>query len=294
MKRYVSDMISDEYKDWQNGEQILICTETGTGKTSFIMKKLLPYAVQHNNYIAYICNRKILKEQVTEIIQNQIRALFPDDLAFADNCINHMIIRTYQYCEIAKEYPSFREETHDDNSYILKDEIMYYIFDEAHYFIQDSIFNYQTNYWTSKKFNDRVTVFLTATPEPLLCFLYGRRHINDIDKKQQFSKEIINYYIAKRQASRIQKIYDIDMETDKFTIEVSTPEKSDIKAHLQEIKPYKEFFSIINYAVTIIDNNSTLKNNRLRIYNSKKQDYGYITPYYFNDYLAFREFMLYA
>ena len=123
-----------------------------------------------------------------------------------------------------------------------------------------------------------------ATPEPLLCFLYGRRHINDIDKKQQFSNEIINYYIAKRQASRIQKIYDIDMETDKFTIEVSTPKKSDIKAHLQEIKPYKEFFSIIDYAVTIIDNNSTLKNNRLRIYNSKKQDYGYITPYYFNDY----------
>ena len=48
---------------------------------------------------------------------------------------------------------------------------MYYIFDEAHYFVSDSLIRSETNFWCHQDFTQGISVFLTATPKPLLCFL---------------------------------------------------------------------------------------------------------------------------
>ena len=60
--RYLSDELGVAYKDWKD-QMILIPTPTGSGKTTFVLTKLLPYAAQHKKYVAYFCNRKLLKNK---------------------------------------------------------------------------------------------------------------------------------------------------------------------------------------------------------------------------------------
>lgn len=67
---YVSDLIGDEYKKWNSNNprmrNILISAGTGTGKTTFILTKLLLYCAQENKKILFLSNRKALEMQVKE------------------------------------------------------------------------------------------------------------------------------------------------------------------------------------------------------------------------------------
>lgn len=54
---------------------------------------------------------------------------------------------------------------------IFPEQVMYYIFDEAHYFVSDSLIRSETNFWYHQDFTHGISVFLTATPKPLLSFL---------------------------------------------------------------------------------------------------------------------------
>lgn len=67
---YVSDLIGDDYKKWNSNNprmrNILISAGTGTGKTTFILTKLLLYCAQENKKILFLSNRKALEIQVKE------------------------------------------------------------------------------------------------------------------------------------------------------------------------------------------------------------------------------------
>ncbi|MGN0617566.1 MAG: DEAD/DEAH box helicase family protein [Ruminiclostridium sp.] len=67
---YVSDLIGDDYKRWNSDNprmrNILISAGTGTGKTTFILTKLLLYCAQENKKILFLSNRKALEIQVKE------------------------------------------------------------------------------------------------------------------------------------------------------------------------------------------------------------------------------------
>ena len=66
IKKYVSELIGEEYKKWKEGDTVIITTPTGSGKTSFVLSKLLQQAVEENMHILYLCNRKVLSEQFRE------------------------------------------------------------------------------------------------------------------------------------------------------------------------------------------------------------------------------------
>lgn len=70
--RYMKDVIGDDYKDWTKGTGVLIASQTGTGKTTFILEKLLTHAAENNKYVVYVCNRKSLNNQMREIIMNNL------------------------------------------------------------------------------------------------------------------------------------------------------------------------------------------------------------------------------
>lgn len=114
--KYVSEAIGSTYKSWKPGDSVLICTQTGTGKTTFILKHLLSYAGSNDKYILFLVNRSALEEQV----RNDIREKYNQYSEFID-------VHTYQYYE---------------NSQI--SEYDYYVMDEAHYFINDASFNGNT------------------------------------------------------------------------------------------------------------------------------------------------------
>lgn len=191
--QYITDLIGDEYRNWEIGENILISSPTGSGKSTFVLKKLLPHAIENGKYVVYLCNRKILNAQFTETTEKELETLFATDGGIPENMRHAILIVTYQYCEISKQFPCFSIKP--DLSHYSKEElvsmqfkhcvppprevnasdIMYYVFDEAHYFLADSSFNPEANYWFRKNFNNHcINVFLTATPEPFLTFMASR------------------------------------------------------------------------------------------------------------------------
>lgn len=40
-KRYLADMIGEDYKRWQPGQTVLAATTTGSGKTWFVLNRFL-------------------------------------------------------------------------------------------------------------------------------------------------------------------------------------------------------------------------------------------------------------
>ena len=64
---HISDTIKDEYKEWgkyPTNKVIFINSGTGTGKTTFVLEKLLPFAYENKKRILFLCNRKSLQRQV--------------------------------------------------------------------------------------------------------------------------------------------------------------------------------------------------------------------------------------
>ena len=48
-KRYVTDIIGDDYKNWKPGDCILITNGTGSGKTYFVKNNLLNAIEKYEN-----------------------------------------------------------------------------------------------------------------------------------------------------------------------------------------------------------------------------------------------------
>ncbi|CAB1241772.1 protein of unknown function [Ruminococcaceae bacterium BL-4] len=67
-KKYISEVIRDDYKNWKKGDIILIKSPTGSGKSEFIKKKLLNWCKdQHKSMLllkaiglCYISNKLVI------------------------------------------------------------------------------------------------------------------------------------------------------------------------------------------------------------------------------------------
>ena len=82
---YISDIIGDAYQDWAEGDNILIATPTGSGKSTFILKCLLPYAAACQKHIVYVCNRKALREQFTVKSNLELQHYFGQSVTVTQN-----------------------------------------------------------------------------------------------------------------------------------------------------------------------------------------------------------------
>ena len=70
---YVTDVIGKTYKQWQTGV-VLINAGTGTGKTTFVVKKLNEWAEITGTKILYLCNRSALRSQVVKQAEAEEKA----------------------------------------------------------------------------------------------------------------------------------------------------------------------------------------------------------------------------
>lgn len=115
-KLYLSDIIGEEYKSWNNEKVILDCG-TGRGKTYFIINSLCLYAAEKNKSVLYLCNRIKLIEQIKNNVER----------------IGLLNVDVISYQRIQKE-KTFRDKHYD-----------YIIADEVHYILDDASFNYYTD-----------------------------------------------------------------------------------------------------------------------------------------------------
>jgi superfamily II DNA or RNA helicase len=167
MKQYISDIITEnEICQWQPGNRILICSQTGTGKSQMIKDGLYEYAKKYDRKILLLSNRNILKKQNEEELKDS-----KSDIITLKNyqTLESSIIQGNEISDLFKKYD-------------------YIIFDECHYILSDSTFNLNTDILLSQLKNpnkNSTYVFITATPEAIL-------HIKIILNLNIIFKEIIH------------------------------------------------------------------------------------------------------
>ena len=179
---YVSDAIGNDYMNWKSGDDIIISFPTGTGKTYFVLNVLVPYAKKLNKKIVMFCNRVALYEQINNYISDEDK--------------EYIELLTYQSAEYR-----IREAISGD--------VLYYIFDEAHYIFQDSSFNEGTGEWydhffATSKLSFGICVYLWATPDDVYMLLANKT-------KYSFNIDIYLEYYGKLTA-----LYNKKHENEKY------------------------------------------------------------------------------
>lgn len=160
MKEYISEIIGDEFKTWKLNQVVFISAPTGSGKTRFVLDKLIEYAALNGRRILYLVNRKILKEQIEKKIDIEIKSKLRRNRNILEIHLNNVIkVEMYQSIEDkCKNNPVYRENENSEYQYIIAD--------ECHYFFSDSTFNTYTQLsydWIMKKKRNVNIVFISAT-----------------------------------------------------------------------------------------------------------------------------------
>lgn len=128
-KKYVADIIGNDYEElWQPGNVIYIETQTGSGKTTFVLEKLLPLAIEREERILLLVSRKPLFEQLHHDLMKYLSA---NGLIY-EKIIDAITIDTYQ--SLGKQIAAQRSCRAYD----------FIVADESHFFLSDATFNSET------------------------------------------------------------------------------------------------------------------------------------------------------
>ena len=176
-EKYISDGIKDDYKQWNkayeknSSTKVFLESPTGTGKTHFLINVLLKYAIEQKRSIIYICNRTALRKQIEQelmkaqygLIQdsrfdnfNFSVFLYPGSTPYYMN--NGIAIMNYQsvknFDDICRSYGGIISN------------IFYIFLDEVHFFLEDALFNTETDYirhYIFTTYQQQVQIFTSAT-----------------------------------------------------------------------------------------------------------------------------------
>lgn len=166
----VNEKIGEDYKRWGDRDCIFINAPTGSGKTTFVLERLLPYFAGKGKTILYLVNRRILKKQIEKSVSK-----LPQEY--------HASIEIALYQEIEKGLCSIQ------NKKMYKGDAAYgkhshqienfascncVICDEAHYFLADSNYNTNTSisfFWIQAKFKEKLSIYMSATCNEILYYI---------------------------------------------------------------------------------------------------------------------------
>lgn len=220
-KKYLVDLIQDKFKEWA-GKKVIIVAPTGIGKTTFVLRAILPYLREKGKKLLIICNRKLLRQQYLFALVQKYES-YEDLRASVD-------IKTYQ--EIATEVHN------SQSAEMLFEGYAVVVCDEAHYFYSDSDFNGFGTYGLLQIIvragMGKEMIFMTATADevkPLLketiqnCFTKHRLKSGEWKKYEGCSEIIELDYSMYADYDRFSCVAVWD-EEDLCSILVETPAKT--------------------------------------------------------------------
>lgn len=155
----VPDELETLFRGWDHEHPVLIAAPTGTGKSTFIIDRLLPFIKEQGGRLLIVSNRVALNTQYKmQVLKRN----------------NHPALRRLTPLGIQEEM-EFDDLPVTFCSYqglpgLLKREekiFTHAVFDEAHFFCSDSLFARDTGWLLSKipiKFREAVRIYMTATP----------------------------------------------------------------------------------------------------------------------------------
>jgi hypothetical protein len=152
---------------------IVIKAPTGFGKSTFITKDLYKYCYKNNLKILFLLPRKAPKQQ------------FEDELKLE---LKNDIIKIATYQQIEQEEKDYL----NTSKKIRLSEYDIIVCDEAHYFVQDSVFNpYTYKSWEAIKAADKaVKIFMSATIDSMYDIISGMNKESKCNYAEQWEKRI--------------------------------------------------------------------------------------------------------
>lgn len=195
-KKYISDVITTkEIKKWQPGNRILVCSQTGSGKSEVIKTGLYDYAKTMGKKILLMSNRNLLKNQ-----------------NIVDIGSKKDVIKVHNY----QEYESRILGGLDIDE--LFRPFDYVVYDESHYFFSDSQFNRNTDLLISPikaTPADKIFIFMTATPDALLDYQSDYDYVYNLPQDYSYIDNIY-FYNMNEKSSVVEAIIQNAPQEDKI------------------------------------------------------------------------------
>ena len=196
METKIEKLIGASYKEWCLGDHVVIDAPTGSGKTYFITNTLLHYAAIRGKKLLYLVNRSALKGQICEQILKM-------DPIYSQ----HIYVDTYQDFAVKKFYEIRDGEQHLTPYGREAFQCKYWVFDEAHYFLNDSSFNdTATRCIEILEGNSmhHINIYMTATVPYLYLTLYRYISSNSLKSKKKSNADrlafdsVVNFEMFKQ------------------------------------------------------------------------------------------------
>ena len=168
----VIDSIGDQYLDWHPKNPVFIDAPTGSGKTTFVYRKLVQDAFSQNRTVLLVSNRIALSLQQKNTIAALVREIDPRLVAHIPENIDSENSKEFAFIGpvcVATYQGLFSLLNQPSNEVYLPawlNALQYAVFDEVHFLYSDALFNPICSFLLQKipvVFRAVIRIYMTAT-----------------------------------------------------------------------------------------------------------------------------------
>ena len=202
-KDWITNLISEhETRNMKPEEPVFIVSQTGTGKSTYILKVCLKVANQEKKKILYLCNRVALSSQM------KLRCI--DEENNQEHMVSGvMVSEMKQYFTekyIAESHDFGGIDVYTYHSFLFEcgsidfSQYAFCILDEAHYVLSDATFNPYTEEvleMVINKMKDTRRIYLSATPQECLQTIYDKEYAVRENQMNAWSKKYVPDFMMK-------------------------------------------------------------------------------------------------
>lgn len=184
----------------------LLKAPTGSGKTTFFIKDLVPEARRRRQQVLLIVNRSVLTEQLINIYLKEL-GIPPGAIEFPQEGIyplGDLVVCSYQYMARrlqGKDTPNIKIGPFEAKEYA------FVVCDECHYFIADSVFTTDSAPLVNlpKVFAQSVRIYASATMSPVRNVILKMEQVVDLAENFPYWEISLGFRYARN--NMISQIY---------------------------------------------------------------------------------------